>query len=111
MNIQLENANKQITVTVQKVQDHKRIMMLIASQEVAGLRRLLAAALRQGCSAQAIISLIQRSIDGLYTPRGGFSNRDLDIAFLVKAIGGPRLLYSLQKSHGLASETTIRRNL
>ena len=93
MNIQLENANKQITVTVQKVQDHKQIMMLIASQEVAGLCRLLAAALRQGCSAQAIISLIQCSIDGLYTPWGGFSNRDLDIAFLVKAIGGPLTHY------------------
>ena len=86
-------------------------MMLIASQEVAGLRRLIAAALRGGHSAQAIVTLIQHSIDGLYTPRGGFSNQDLDIAFLVKAIGGPRLLYALQKSHGLASETIIWRKL
>ena len=86
-------------------------MMLIASQEVAGLRRLIAAALRGGHSAQAIVTLIQRSIDGLYTPRGGFSNQDLDIAFLVKAIGGQRLLYALQKSHGLASETIIQHKL
>lgn len=86
-------------------------MMLIASQEVAGLRRLIAAALRGGHSAQAIVTLIQRSIDSLYTPRGGFSNQDLDIAFLVKAIGGPCLLYALQKSHGLASETIIRHKL
>jgi hypothetical protein len=74
MNIQLENANKQNTITAQKVQDYKRIMMLIASQEVAGLRRLIAAALRRGSSAQAMVTLIQRSIDGLYTPRGGFSD-------------------------------------
>ncbi|KAJ7852220.1 hypothetical protein B0H14DRAFT_3085731 [Mycena olivaceomarginata] len=33
----------------------------------------------------------------------------MDISFLVKAIGGPRLLYALQKSHGLASGSTARR--
>ncbi|KAJ7798365.1 hypothetical protein B0H14DRAFT_3092934 [Mycena olivaceomarginata] len=34
----------------------------------------------------------------------------MDIAFLVKVIGGPRLLYALQKSHGLASLTTVRKH-
>jgi len=84
--------------------------MLIASNDIAGLRRLISAALRGGVSAEVIVDRIQKSIDGLYSPRGGFSERDLDIAFLVKAIGGPRLLYALQKSHGLASESTIRRH-
>ncbi|KAJ6597333.1 hypothetical protein B0H10DRAFT_1959864 [Mycena sp. CBHHK59/15] len=42
--------------------------------------------------------------------RGGFTDRDFDISFLVKTIGGPRLLYALQKSHGLASRSTILRN-
>jgi hypothetical protein len=37
--------------------------------------------------------------------------RDLDIAFLVKAIGGPRLLYALGKSHGLASWRTVKHHL
>ncbi|KAJ6546388.1 hypothetical protein DFH09DRAFT_927315, partial [Mycena vulgaris] len=34
----------------------------------------------------------------------------MDISFLTKAIGGPRLLYALQKSHGLASVSTIKRD-
>ncbi|KAJ7683107.1 hypothetical protein B0H17DRAFT_1160967 [Mycena rosella] len=34
----------------------------------------------------------------------------MDISFLTKAIGGPRLLYTLQKSHGLASISTVRRD-
>ena len=46
---------------------------------------------------------------GIFTPQGGFSDRDLDIAFLAKAIGGPCLLYALQKSYGLPAEPTIRR--
>ena len=83
--------------------------MLIASQEIAGIRQLIAAALKQGRSARAIVALIERAIDGLYSSRGGFSERDLNIAFLVKAIGGPCLLYALQKSHGLASDSTVHR--
>ena len=48
---------------------------------------------------------------GLYLPQRGFVKHDLDIAFLVKAIGGPHLLYSLGKSHGLASWRTVKHHL
>ena len=82
--------------------------MLIATKDIPGLCRLISAALRCGSSAERIVELIQKAIAGIYVPQG-FSNRDLDIAFLVKAIGGPRLLYALQKSYGLPSESTIRR--
>ncbi|KAF8126234.1 hypothetical protein K438DRAFT_1636429 [Mycena galopus ATCC 62051] len=34
----------------------------------------------------------------------------MDLSFLVKSIGGPKLLYALQKSHGLASVSTVKRN-
>jgi len=43
-------------------------------------------------------------------PQGSFVQRDLDIAFLVKSIGGPRLLYALQRSHGVPSWRTVGRN-
>ena len=36
------------------------------------------------------------------------SRGDFDIGFLVKAIGGPHLLYALGKSHGLASWRTVK---
>jgi hypothetical protein len=84
--------------------------MLIANNEIIGLRRLTAAALRHGSSAQTIVELIEKSIAGIYHPRSGFTSRDFDVAFLVKAIGGPCLLYALQKSHGLLSESTLRRH-
>ena len=79
--------------------------------DVAGLRRLLGAAHRRGASPAKICSLLQRAVAGLYRPRGGFVKRDFDIAFLVKAIGGPRLLYALGKSHGLASWRTVNRHI
>ena len=85
--------------------------MLLSSNDVAGLRRLLAAALRRGASAQTICGLLERAISGLYRPRGGFTQREFDVSFLVKALGGPRLLYALQQSHGLASWRTVCRHV
>ncbi|KAF8159729.1 hypothetical protein B0H34DRAFT_674036 [Crassisporium funariophilum] len=90
--------------------NYKRIMMLIGSNEVEGLRRLIAASLWRGTSPAVIVLLIEQSLAGLYSPSGGFSKRNLDITLLVKSMGGPRLLYVLQKSHGLASLTTVHRN-
>lgn len=69
--------------------DHKQILMLLSSNNVAGVHRLLAAALRRGASAQTICTILTRAILGLYVPRGGFVQCDLDIALLVKSIGGP----------------------
>lgn len=92
-----------------RIQDYKRIMMLIASNDIPRLNQIISITLRHGSSATAIAAQIQRAIDGLYSPRGGFTQRDLDVAFLCQAIGGRRLLYSLSQSHGLPSETTVRR--
>lgn len=86
------------------------MMMLIATNDIPRLKQLIAVALRRGSSAQAIVAQIGRAIDGLYSPRGGFTPTDLDIAHLVKGIGGRRLLYTLNKSKGLASESTLRRH-
>ncbi|KAJ7835785.1 hypothetical protein B0H13DRAFT_1652491 [Mycena leptocephala] len=57
-----------------------------------------------------LLAILERAFRKVYRVRGGFSKRELDISFLVKAIGGPKLLYALQKSLGLASLSTIRRN-
>jgi hypothetical protein len=84
--------------------------MLLASNDIIGLCRLLSTAMHCGASPQTICNLMEHSIAGLYTPRRGFTKCDLDIALLVKSIGGPRLLYALQHSHGLPSWRTLRRH-
>jgi len=85
--------------------------MMLSLNNVAGLYHLLGAAHRRGASPAKICSLLARAVAGLYCPRGRFVKRDIDIAFLVKAIGGPRLLYALGKSHGLASWRTVNRHI
>lgn len=83
--------------------------MLLSQKDVAGLRRILAAALERGVSPQKLLDILDRAVNGTYKVRGGFSQRDLDVSFLVRAIGGPRLLFALSKSHGLASIHTVDR--
>jgi hypothetical protein len=85
--------------------------MMLSSNDVAGLHRLLGAAHRRGASPAKICSLLKHAVAGLYRPQGGFVKCDLDIAFLVKAISGPRLLYALGKSHGLASWRTVKHHI
>ncbi|KAJ7810978.1 hypothetical protein B0H14DRAFT_2606859 [Mycena olivaceomarginata] len=94
----------------QKNSDYSRIMFLLSNNEFPGLRRTLKAALKRGASAKIILHILQRALAGLYRPRGGFNKRELDISFLAKALGGPKLLYALQKSQGLASVSTVHRH-
>jgi len=104
---QLSNAKCRAATAGQKIADHKRILMLLSANDIAGSCRLLATALRHGASAYTICGLLDRAISGLYSPQSGFTKRDLDIALLVKSIGGPHLLYTLQKSQGFASWRTV----
>lgn len=83
--------------------------MLLAQNKIAGVSHLLAAALRNGASLETIGRRLQDAISGTYAPRASWSDREYDVAFLVKAIGGPRLLYALQKAEGYPSLSTLRR--
>lgn len=83
--------------------------MFLASNDIVRLSQLLSAALRRGSSPTAILQKLIDSVNGLYNPRTGFTTRNYDLAFLCKAIGGPRLLFSFQKAFGLISERTLKR--
>jgi hypothetical protein len=93
-----------------KVDDYQRILMMLSGNHIAGVSRLLSIALRNGASPEAICDQLQQAISGTYRPRGDWTDREFDIAFLVKALGGPRLLYALQKAEGYPSISTLRRH-
>ncbi|KAH9923817.1 uncharacterized protein B0H18DRAFT_934574 [Fomitopsis serialis] len=103
-------AKKKISRRDRRINDHQRLTMLLATNDVKRLRELLAVALRNGSSPRYLFSQLQRAISGVYKargPGGRFDKRDLEIAFLAKALGGPRLLYALNHSHGLPSPSTV----
>jgi hypothetical protein len=84
-------------------------MMFLASNNVVRLSQLISAVLKRRNNPSAILEKLIQSVNGLYNPQTGFTTRDFDLAFLCKAIGGPRLLFTFQKSFGLISERTLKR--
>jgi hypothetical protein len=102
--------NKRISKLQKKTTDYQCMTMLLAKHDIPGMRRLLAVAFRNGASTAAIITKLNLAIAGVYSPKGGWSEWEYDIAYLVKSIGGPKLLYALQKAAGLPSISTVKEN-
>jgi hypothetical protein len=57
-----------------------------------------------------VISKLQLAIEKRYTPRPGIDEFSLDLGCLVKAIGGPKLLFALNRALALPSYRTIGRH-
>lgn len=71
---------------------------------------VLHVALKNGSSPSTIISKLHLALEHEYTPHPGVDERALDLGFLVKAIGGPKLLFALNRSLALPSYRTIGRH-
>ena len=95
---------------MRKVDDYRRLVLLLAQNKIAGVSRILSVALRKGSNVISICARLQAAINGTYSPVSGWTQHDFDVAFLVKALGGPRLLYVLQKEEGYPSLSTLRRH-
>jgi len=92
------NAEKTIYRLRSKLALHKTILMLISQQDVKRLRQVLNVVLKNGGSLDAVYASLQRAIDGVYSAKQ-YNDRDLDLAFLVLALGGPKLLFALNQSY------------
>ena len=85
--------------------DHQCLLKMLTSNDVKQLKCVLGVTLKHGCSVSAIVMHVEQVINGLYTAYGDYSKCKLDIAFLVKSLSGPKLLYALCCSHGLPAYT------
>ena len=84
----------------------KKIMMFLGENDIAGVRRVLGQALKDGKSPFAILATLQSAFEGRYRARG-HTEDDFDLAILVLRVGGPSLLYALSKSLGLPSLASV----
>jgi hypothetical protein len=89
--------------------DWKRVALLFSSHDFPGARRLLESILSRTQNPETVHEMLLSAASGTFAPRGRFSQRDIDMAFLVKSLGGPMLLYAMQKGAGFASTSTVQR--
>ncbi|TFK58729.1 hypothetical protein BDN72DRAFT_730422, partial [Pluteus cervinus] len=103
------NQRRKLATVNAKVNDYKRLIILLSQHRIAGVSTILSIALKNGASIHALTKRLEHAIDGTYRPRTGWSAREFDIAFLAKALGGARLLYVFQKSDGYPSNSTLKK--
>ncbi|KIY66557.1 hypothetical protein CYLTODRAFT_491339 [Cylindrobasidium torrendii FP15055 ss-10] len=96
--------------TEKKLETTQRIIQFISEYNVPGLRRLLAVALSSASTPEEILRRLERCIAGMYDTRGQFSQYEYDLAFIAKALGGPRLLYAMAHAFGIPATSTLARN-
>lgn len=106
----VQSLQKQLDRAHNRLTDTKRILTFLSEYDVPGLRRLLAVAIRRGCSPVSLFSQLEKAVKQMYKPHGNYSRREYDIAFIAKALGGPRLLYAMGHAFGLPSTATLLRN-
>lgn len=61
---------------------NKRVLLFLANNDIAGVRRLLSQALREGKSANRMLDSLEFALQGKYHAKG-YSDRDFDIAILA----------------------------
>ncbi|KAF6764585.1 hypothetical protein DFP72DRAFT_1059553 [Ephemerocybe angulata] len=107
---QIRSLRRQVMRLKTKVSNDNRIFMKLASHDVPGASRILDVSLRRGDSSDVIMRKLEGAISGAFRPKGKWSEREFDIAYLVKALGGPRLSFVLQNAKHSPSVATLKRN-
>ncbi|KAF8150234.1 hypothetical protein B0H34DRAFT_667193 [Crassisporium funariophilum] len=103
------NSARRIKSLRKRVTEGQRLVMLMSKHKIASVSRILSVALRNGASPAAIHEKLEMAISGAYAPRSKWTDRELDVAFLIKSAAGSRLLYTLQREDGYPSRTMLYR--
>lgn len=85
--------------------------MKLASQDIPGASRILEKSLKRSESADVVMRKLEGAITGTFRPHGNWTDKEFDVAYLVKALGGPRLSYVLQHAAHSPSVTTLKRHM
>ncbi|KAI0769519.1 hypothetical protein BC629DRAFT_1258578, partial [Irpex lacteus] len=88
------NTTRRLQSTVHRINDYKRFAMAIGTTDVPRVKQLVAQGLKQGSSVDMMVTKLREAAAGLYKPRG-YEQHDAELAYLAKALGGPRLLFAL----------------
>ena len=91
--------------------DQKRVLLLLAENKISRVHRVLFQAIeRRHASPAQLLKIVTQAALKNYHATGDLDQDEVDKAALVKAMGGPRLLFALHKTDGVASESALGRH-
>jgi hypothetical protein len=103
------NDSRKLLVKAGALEDHKQLVLAIASGRVERVAPLIQAALKNGAGITAIIQQYGRATEKLYKPKG-YTNEDIMRSIVLLRLGGARIAEFAHRSLALPSLTTIHRN-
>lgn len=103
------NDSRKLLVKVGVLEDHKQLILAIASGRVERVAPLVQAALKNGAGIGSIIQQYERAMEKLYRPKG-YTSEDIMRSIVLLRLGGARVAEFAHRSLALPSLTTIRRN-
>ncbi|KAH6884031.1 hypothetical protein BKA70DRAFT_1074403, partial [Coprinopsis sp. MPI-PUGE-AT-0042] len=106
---ELAKTRRKLVLSEARTEDWRRLVIFISQNKIKRVSRTLEIMLKRGDSAKVIEDKLHRAIDEMIGPQSGWTDRELALAFLAKAMGGPLFLYALQQAEGYPSESALRR--
>ncbi|KAN0109249.1 hypothetical protein V8E52_009433 [Russula decolorans] len=103
------NDSRKLLAKAGVLEDHKQLILAIASGRVERVAPLVQAALKNGAGIGTIIQQYERAAEKLYKPKG-YTNEDIMRSIVLLRLGGARVAEFAHRSLALLSLTTIRRN-
>lgn len=83
---------------VRNLDVYKRIVMMVGTEDIPGIKRVFGQALRKGRSVHALLALLASTVDGHYRARTAYDEKDLYLPTVVMKIGGPSLMHVLHQA-------------
>ncbi|CAM9174716.1 unnamed protein product, partial [Sphacelaria rigidula] len=108
--LQSKHAEKRRQIVVKNIDIHKRIVMMVGSEDIGGIKRIFGQALREGKSVHAILATLESAVNRQYSARN-YDRKDLHLATVVMRIGGPSLLDTLHQAAGMPSVSWTQKQL
>lgn len=105
----VETLGHKVQTLSRKLSDWERLVQHISVSDYKNVATVLSVAIKTGTSPSTMILKLSSAVQGIYTPRPTASQFDIDLAYLTQSIGGPRLLFAMNRSLGLPSYRNLMR--
>ena len=105
--VKLWDQRRQINRLMEPIASSKQMVALLAENNVAHTREFFLRMKSRGASPKKIVEQVTLAISGKYKPRASPREDDLDKAEHALILGGPKLLYALQKTDGFLCQRTV----
>lgn len=101
------NYSRKLATQATALDDHKRLLIAVASKKVERLDRILRVGLREKRGIRTLLDRVLKAAEGLYKPKD-YEEEDYLRGMLLWRLGGNRLATIAHRALGLPSVTTLK---